>query len=73
MQKNLTLKSEELAKKGQMLTGRQALHMIYKEFQLDEAAGALYGIQDHLNIQVVVLLTGHYIIKIKHLELQLIL
>ena len=36
----LTLKSEELAKAYQCLTGRQALWLIYREFSLDEARGA---------------------------------
>ena len=42
----LTLKSRELRTQGRLLTGRQALFMVYAEFAIDEERGALYDLSD---------------------------
>ena len=40
----LTLKSTELRAMGKLLTGRQALHLVYSEYAIDEERGVLYDI-----------------------------
>ena len=42
----LTLQSRELRSKGQLMTGRQALYVLYAEFAIDEERGALYDLSD---------------------------
>ena len=42
----LTLQSRELRSKGQLMTGRQALYILYAEFAIDEERGALYDLSD---------------------------
>ena len=42
----LTLKSCELRSNGHLLTGRQALFMVYSEFAIDKERSALYDLSD---------------------------
>ena len=42
----LTLQSRELRSKGLLMTGRQALYILYAVFAIDEERGALYDLSD---------------------------
>ncbi len=46
-----SLKSEELAKAKSMLTGRQKLFLIYREFDVDDNVGVCYDLSDLMKVK----------------------
>ena len=49
--RKLTLKTRELVKRRLMITGRQSLWIVYREFALDEERGTLYDLSDLLAVR----------------------
>ena len=51
--RRISLKIDEAAKRGDMLSGRQILWLIYKEYELEEDMGSLIGIEDLMGVSLV--------------------
>ena len=49
--RRITLLSESLAKQGVMMRGRQALLIVYREFNLDSERGLLYDLSDLMQVR----------------------
>ena len=51
VERKLSRLADELAKDGRLLKGRQCLFVLYEQFKLDEAAGAIFSLADLLSVQ----------------------
>ena len=47
----ITLASEERNRRGQVLTGRQALYLLYREYDLNPHMGIAYGMMDLTSVK----------------------
>ena len=50
--RQLTIKEHSIAEEGRRIKGKQILNMVYEHNRLDEANGALFTIEDILQVEL---------------------